>query len=62
MLVGDPAFDGIEVQMADFRYNPGARGPELTGRLYRAAAPRRGSATRGSPNCRDLPHRRLYCT
>lgn len=40
-LAGDPAFDGIEVQMADLRYNPEARESELTGGLYRAVAPRR---------------------
>ncbi|HEX8912111.1 MAG TPA: DUF1080 domain-containing protein [Humisphaera sp.] len=37
---GDPAFDGIEVQMADERYNGGRDGPDkLTGALYKAAAP-----------------------
>jgi hypothetical protein len=36
---GDPAFDGMELQMADFRYNPQAKPSELTGGLYRAAAP-----------------------
>jgi hypothetical protein len=36
---GDPAFDGIELQMADFRYNPQAKDSELTGGLYRAIAP-----------------------
>jgi len=39
-LFGDPAFDGIELQMADLRYNPEARDSELTGGLYRAVAPR----------------------
>ena len=39
-LAGDPAFDGIEVQMADVRYNPQASESELTGGLYRAVAPR----------------------
>jgi hypothetical protein len=38
-LLGDPAFDGIELQMADVRYNPEAKENELTGGLYRAAAP-----------------------
>ncbi len=38
---GDPAFDGMELQMADFRYNPEAKPSELTGGLYRAVAPRR---------------------
>ena len=37
---GDPAFDGIEVQMADVRYNPQAKDSELTGGIYRAVAPR----------------------
>lgn len=36
---GDPAFDGIELQMADFRYNPEAKDSELTGGIYRAIAP-----------------------
>lgn len=39
-LDGDPAFDGLELQMADFRYNPEAKESELTGGLYRAVAPR----------------------
>ena len=38
-LKGDPAFDGLEMQMADFRYNEQAKPSELTGGLYRAAAP-----------------------
>jgi hypothetical protein len=37
-LQGDPAFDGLELQMADFRYNPEAKDSELTGGLYRAVA------------------------
>ncbi len=36
---GDPAFDGMEMQMADLRYNPEAKPSELTGGLYRALAP-----------------------
>ena len=36
---GDPAFDGMEMQMADFRYNTQAKPSELTGGLYRAIAP-----------------------
>ncbi len=40
-LQGDPAFDGMELQMADLRYNPQAKDSELTGGLYRAVAPRR---------------------
>jgi hypothetical protein len=38
---GDPAFEGLELQMADLRYNPEAKPDELTGALYRAVAPRR---------------------
>jgi len=38
---GDPAFDGLELQMADKRYNPAAKDSELTGGLYRAIAPRK---------------------
>jgi len=40
-LRGDPAFDGLELQMADFRYNPEAKDSELTGGLYRAIAPKK---------------------
>ena len=36
---GDPAFDGMEMQMADFRYNRDAKPSELTGGIYRAIAP-----------------------
>jgi len=36
---GDPAFDGVEIQMADVRYNPEATDAELTGGIYRAIAP-----------------------
>jgi hypothetical protein len=38
-LAGDPAFDGMELQMADLRYNPQAKDSELTGGLYRAVTP-----------------------
>src|SRR6185369_15807979 len=38
-MFGDPAFDGMELQMADFRYNPEAKDSELTAGLYRALAP-----------------------
>jgi hypothetical protein len=38
-MAGDPAFDAIELQMADFRYNPEAKDSELTGGIYRAIAP-----------------------
>jgi hypothetical protein len=40
-LRGDPAFDGMELQMADVRYNPAAKESELTGGIYRAIAPKR---------------------
>lgn len=40
-LKGDPAFDGMEMQMADLRYNPKASDSELTTGIYRAAAPNR---------------------
>jgi hypothetical protein len=37
---GDPAFDGLEIQMADERYNRGQDGPDrLTGSFYKAIAP-----------------------
>lgn len=38
-MAGDPAFDGMELQMADYRYNTSAKDSELTGGLYRALAP-----------------------
>ncbi|MFL5245384.1 MAG: DUF1080 domain-containing protein [Gemmataceae bacterium] len=38
-LKGDPAFDGMELQLADKRYNPDAKDSELTGGIYRAIAP-----------------------
>jgi hypothetical protein len=38
-MKGDPAFDGLELQMADFRYNTSAKPSELTGGFYRAATP-----------------------
>jgi hypothetical protein len=40
-MYGDPAFDGLELQMADLRYNPEAKDSELTGGIYRAIAPRK---------------------
>jgi hypothetical protein len=40
-LHGDPAFDGMELQIADVRYNPSAKPSELTGAIYRALAPRK---------------------
>jgi len=38
-LKDDPAFVGLEMQIADLRYNPSANEAELTGALYRAQAP-----------------------
>ena len=38
-MKGDPAFDGMELQVADLRYNPKAKESELTGGIYRAIAP-----------------------
>jgi hypothetical protein len=40
-MFGDPAFDGIELQMADYRYNTQAKDSELTGGFYRAVAPKK---------------------
>ncbi len=43
-LYGDPAFDGMELQMVDPRYYPpemSVTPAELTGSLYKAVAPRR---------------------
>jgi hypothetical protein len=38
-MKGDPAFDGMELQFADYRYNMSAKDSELTGGIYRAIAP-----------------------
>ncbi len=38
-MKGDPAFDGMELQVADLRYNTQAKPSELTGGIYRAIAP-----------------------
>jgi hypothetical protein len=38
-MKGDPAFDGMELQAADLRYNTAAKDSELTGGIYRAIAP-----------------------
>jgi hypothetical protein len=38
-LQGDPAFDGLEMQMADRRYTEEMKDSEQTGGLYRALAP-----------------------
>lgn len=40
-LKGDPAFEGLELQLADFRYNTKAKDDELTGAIYRALAPKK---------------------
>jgi hypothetical protein len=40
-MKGDPAFDGMELQMADYRYNTAAKESELTGGIYRAIAPKK---------------------
>jgi hypothetical protein len=40
-LKGDPAFEAMELQMADLRYNTAAKDSELTGGIYRAIAPRK---------------------
>ena len=40
-MFGDPAFDGLELQMADYRYNTAAKDSELTGGIYRAIASER---------------------
>jgi hypothetical protein len=37
----DPAFVGMELQVADLRYNPKAKPDELTGAIYRALAPKK---------------------
>jgi hypothetical protein len=39
-LRGDPAFDGMELQLADLRYNTEAKPDELTGAIYRGLAPK----------------------
>jgi hypothetical protein len=39
-LEGDPAFEAMEFQLADYRYNTSAKDSELTGGIYRAIAPR----------------------
>jgi hypothetical protein len=38
-MKGDPAFDRMKTQVADIRYNTGARETELTRSIYRAGAP-----------------------
>jgi hypothetical protein len=38
-MKGDPAFEGMELQVADLRYNTEAKDSELTAGIYRAIAP-----------------------
>src|SRR3954463_13422363 len=38
-MKGDPAFDGMELQVADLRYNTEAKDSELTAGIYRAIDP-----------------------
>ena len=54
-MFGDPAFDGMEMQVADYRYNTSAKDSELTGGIYRAIAPSKQAlqAHRVEP----VPHR-----
>ena len=40
-MFGDPAFDGVELQMAEFSLQQQAKDSELTGGLYRAVAPKK---------------------
>lgn len=40
-MKGDPAFEAMEMQVADLRYNEAAKEDELTGAIYRAVAPTR---------------------
>lgn len=40
-LKGDPAFEGMELQIADLRYNTKAKPDELTGAIYRSLAPKK---------------------
>src|SRR5262245_38691147 len=40
-LKGDPAFEGMELQVADLRYNKSAKADELTGAIYRSIAPKK---------------------
>jgi len=40
-LFGDPTFEGMELQMVDYRYNTQAKDSELTGAISRAIAPRK---------------------
>jgi hypothetical protein len=38
-MKGDPAFEAMELQVADLRYNTKAKADELTGGIYRSLAP-----------------------
>jgi hypothetical protein len=53
-LDGDPAFDGIELQMAELRYNPEAKPSELTGGLYRAVEPSKNIYRSGDWNAYEV--------
>jgi hypothetical protein len=53
-LRGDPAFDGLELQMADVRYNPQAKDSELTGGLYRAVPPTKQVYKPEAWNCYEI--------
>jgi hypothetical protein len=62
-LDGDPAFDGIELQMAEPKYNPDAKPSELTGGLYRAVEPSKNAYRSGEWNAYEVtmqgPHLRV---
>lgn len=61
---GDPAFEGMELQFADYRYNPKATDAELTGGIYRAIPPAKQVYRPAEWNpCRiELRGRRLKAT
>lgn len=63
-MKGDPAFDGMEFQVADLRYNPAAKESELTGGLYRAVAPGKQvyKPTEWNSVCLELTGDRLKAT
>jgi hypothetical protein len=49
-MKGDPAFDGMELQMSEFKYNEQATPAELTGGVYRAIAPTKDKYKSGEWN------------
>jgi hypothetical protein len=53
-LDGDPAFDGIELQMVELQYNPEAKPSELTGGLYRAVEPSKSMYRSGEWNAYEV--------